>query len=200
MYLKIIHKFINIMPIYRCECCKYLTERLSNYNRHLNSKCHLDKQIINQTINNTTNNITNITNNTVNITNNIKIVDFRDEDTSFLTDKQMLYCICKAPYSVAELTKLINCNPDKPEYKNVIISSLKDKSIKVIENGKWVTKIKRKELEKMFEERDDKLYEWSQEHKDIYVNPCNTFNKYYMLKDKSDSLAMTEYAIYDNEN
>jgi hypothetical protein len=150
---------------------------------------------------NTTNNITNnnITNNTTNniTNNNIKIVSFRNEDLSFLTDKDILHCLSKTPYCVAEVTKLINCNPNKPENHNILITNLRSKTLQVYENDRWVTKDTDDTLDTMFQEREMYLFERVNENKEKYKGVSTTFMNYEKKKDKTKEQQATKCAIFD---
>jgi hypothetical protein len=153
--------------IYRCEDCKYTTDKISNYKRHIKSKCHTDKiNIHTQTIvnsyntNNTTNNITN--NNITN--NNIILCGFRHEDLSQITEEDILTCFNEEnKYDcVPAFIKLTNCNPRFPQNMNIIIKSLNRDHMTVYKEDtkEWITIHKSKEFDTFYQEKDMELGEF----------------------------------------
>ncbi len=81
-------------------------------------------------------------NNTIN--NTINIVCFGKEDTNFLSQDNIKEILLAGMSSIPKYIKLVHCNDDKPEYKNIYISNSRDKngSIYVCVNGKWELKSK----------------------------------------------------------
>mgnify|MGYP000926487724 FL=1 len=92
----------------------------------------INKQLLNNNINNTTNNIinnnntiNNITNNTIN--NNITYVKFGDEKLSeILSEREMLIILNECRLSVEKSIKLTHFNDNRPELKNIIITNLQN--------------------------------------------------------------------------
>jgi hypothetical protein len=195
---------------YVCQDCNIKCSFRQSYERHRKYNCKVLKkleemsleieQLKNQsnTINNSmnTNSYNNINSHNT-TTNNIKIVSFREEDLSFLTDKDILHCLSKSPYCVAEITKLINCNPNKPENHNILITNLRSKTLQVYENDKWVTKDADDTLDTMFQEREMYLSEWVDDNKEKYVTQSNTFINYEKKEDKTKEQDATKYVIFD---
>lgn len=206
------------MPIYRCECCKYTTERLSNYNKHNNSKKHLSNKIednkINQTIindyknsTNITNNITNNTTNIINITNNFILDNFRDDDISDITDKDIIDCFKSdnMAHFLANFIGLINANPNRPKGMNILIKNKKDKSIFVYHNNIWRTVPKEYYFESFCQLHESNLGDWVKENGDNYKSIKKAFEQHIKrssidekyVNDISDEII---FKIYDNRN
>ena len=126
---------------------KSLKEEITEIKKLLlqNAKIHpktlqkINKQLINNTntINNITNNtINNTTNNTLNNNINITYVKFGNEKLSqLLTKKEMTKIINKVRSSVEESIKMVHFNNKRPEYKNILITNMKD-NLAYIFNGK----------------------------------------------------------------
>jgi hypothetical protein len=72
-----------------------------------------------------------------NIQNNIVVTPFGKEDLSFLTLKDYTRILNKGCYSVPELLKLIHCNDNKPEYRNVYIKNYKDEYMFTFDGEDW---------------------------------------------------------------
>ena len=87
--------------------------------------------------NNTTNNtINNTTNNTLNNNINITYIKFGNEKLSqLLSKKEMKKIINKVRSSVEESIKLVHFNDKRPEYKNILITNMKD-NLAYVFNGK----------------------------------------------------------------
>jgi hypothetical protein len=77
----------------------------------------------------------------INITNNIQqniiVTPYGKEDLSFLTLKDYKKIFGKGCYSIPEILKLIHCNDDKPEFKNVYIKNYKDDYILTFDGKDW---------------------------------------------------------------
>jgi len=72
-----------------------------------------------------------------NIQNNIIVTPFGKEDLSFLTVKDYTRILNKGCYSIPELLKLIHCNDNKPEYRNVYIKNFKDEYMFTFDGKDW---------------------------------------------------------------
>jgi hypothetical protein len=196
---------------YVCQDCNTKCSFRQSYERHRKYNCKVLKRleemaleieqlknqsnpINNNSLNTNSYNHINSHNNT---TNHIKIVSFREEDLSFLTDKDILHCLSKSPYCVAEITKLINCNPNKPENHNILITNLRSKTLQVYDNDKWVTKDAEDTLDTMFQEREMYLSEWVDGNKEKYSTHSNTFINYEKKEDKTKEQDANKHAIFD---
>jgi hypothetical protein len=208
MYKEIFYKEEN--EKYVCQDCNTKCSFRQSYERHRKYNCKVLKRLEEMSIeieqlknksssinNNSmnTNSYNNINSN--NTTNNIKIVSFREEDLSFLTDKDILHCLSKSPFCVAEITKLINCNPNKPENHNILITNLRSKTLQLYKNDKCVTKDADDTLDTMFQEREMYLSEWVDDNKEKYVTQSNTFVNYEKKEDKTKEQDATKHVIFD---
>jgi hypothetical protein len=81
-------------------------------------------------------NIINNTNNTY-IQQNIIVAPYGKEDLSFLTVKDYAKIFNKGCYSIPEILKLIHCNDNKPEFKNVYIKNYKDEYMLTFDGKDW---------------------------------------------------------------
>ena len=73
-----------------------------------------------------------------NITNNIQINGFGYEDTSYITDKMLDGLLVYPGSMVPNLVALTHFHKDHPENKNLKITNIKSKYVKVYSNGKWI--------------------------------------------------------------
>jgi uncharacterized C2H2 Zn-finger protein len=103
---------------------KQLNDKLNKQDDKLNNLSEQMKETKSITINN-------------NIQNNIIITAFGQEDLSFLTLKDFKKILRKGCYSVPELLKLIHCNDDRPEYRNVYINNYKDEYMFTFDGKDW---------------------------------------------------------------
>jgi hypothetical protein len=119
-------------------------------------------------------------NNTVNITNNINLLNYKDTDTSHLTDEDYKKCIEKASRSVLKLIEKIHFNPDKPENMNIYISNMKNNYMMMYKENKW-NLVKKEEMESVYNHKEDLIIEWFNLNKDPDL--IKYFERYMNLKD-----------------
>jgi hypothetical protein len=87
------------------------------------------------TVINNNNNGTIINNNTFNIT--INKNNFGSEDTSYLTNDFIKYCIENPTRGITELIEVIHYNPDHPENHNIRCKSLKKNVFEKLVDSEW---------------------------------------------------------------
>jgi hypothetical protein len=155
------HGYSNHLLLKRCkvkDCsveCSYCNKIFSNkYNKRLHEiKClqlynnikikALEEELkIMRTTNPTQiviNNTTNTTNNTNNgtINNNIIINSFGSEDTSYITNKQIIKALKMCKEFPLEMIKITHFNKDKPENHNIYKPNFKDKYVKYFNDNIW---------------------------------------------------------------
>ena len=119
-------------------------------------------------------------NNTVNVTNNINLLNYKDTDTSHLTDEDYKKCLRKASRCVLKLIEKVHFNPEKPENMNVYISNMKDKYMMMYQDNKW-TLTNKDELNTVYNHKEDLIEEWFNIKKDPEMEKF--FNRYVELKD-----------------
>jgi hypothetical protein len=95
----------------------------------------------------------NIINNNTYIQQNIIVSPYGKEDLSYITLKDYKRIFNKGCYSISEILKLIHCNDDKPEYKNVYIKNYKDEYILTFDGKDWNVEKKDDILHNMFESK-----------------------------------------------
>ena len=78
------------------------------------------------------------TNTTNNITNNIQINGFGHEDTSYITNKMLDKLVVYPGSMIPKLLALTHFHKDHPENKNLKITNLRSKYLKVFSKGKWI--------------------------------------------------------------
>lgn len=88
-----------------------------------------------QVINNTTNTTNNTNNGTIN--NNIIINSFGSEDTSYITNKQIIKALKMCKEFPLEMIKITHFNKDKPENHNIYKPNFKDKYVKYFNDNIW---------------------------------------------------------------
>jgi hypothetical protein len=86
-------------------------------------------------INNTTNTTNNTNNGTIN--NNIIINSFGSEDTSYITNKQIIKALKMCKEFPLEMIKITHFNKDKPENHNIYKPNFKDKYVKYFNDNIW---------------------------------------------------------------
>jgi len=70
-------------------------------------------------------------------TNNIQINSFGHEDMSYITQKMLNRLVVHPNTMIADLVRLTHFHKDHPENKNLKITNIKSKYLKVFSKGKW---------------------------------------------------------------
>ena len=130
-----------------------------------------------------------------------KLLEYKDTDTSHLTNKDYETCIKKVNFCVLKLIEKIHFNPDKPENMNIYISNIKDKYLMVYQNGKWNLKNK-KELDQLYDEKEYMIEQWIEENKDPEMEQF--FKRYLHLKKDDKTMQMIndelKLMMFNNKN
>jgi hypothetical protein len=124
-------------------------------------------------------------NNTVNITNNINLLNYKDTDTSHLTDIDYKKCLEKASRCVLKLIEKVHFNPDKPENMNIYISNMKNNYMMMYKENKW-NLVKKEEMDTVYNQKEDLIIEWFNEHKEPEL--IKYFERYMNLKDDKSTV------------
>ena len=119
--------------------------------------------------------------NTINNIVNVNLLNYKNTDTSHLTDTDYKKCIKNPLYCVLNLIEKVHFNPEKPENMNIYIPSLKDKYIMMYEDNKWMC-ANREELNTIYRHKEELIEYWFHENKDNEIEKF--FNRYSTLKDE----------------
>jgi hypothetical protein len=190
----------NMVSSLSCKYCDKEFTRPDSLKRHINHRCKEKKEMNSITING---NNTTINNNNNNTTNNINLVSFGDEDLSKISDKVYKYLLSKGYMSVPEFIKYIHFNKNKPENQNILLSDLTRNYLNVFNKHNWEIINKKETMNKLFDEKHDKLVEYynndcpiDEKHK---FNSFKNFTKDLNDDDKKDELKrslLNELYIY----
>ena len=150
------HGYSNHLLLKRCkvkDCsveCSYCNKIFSNtYNKRVHEiKClqlynnikikALEEELkIMRTTNQPQIVINNTTNNNNGTVNNIVINNFGSEDTSYITDKQIIKALKMCKEFPLEMIKITHFNKDKPENHNIYKPNFKDKYVKYFNDNIW---------------------------------------------------------------
>jgi len=212
---------------FRCDYCNTTFSTKAHKRRHEMHKCkneenpernntikkledekkelynYIDK-LINK-VGNTTNN------NTINNNNNINIHlnNFGEEDISHLTS-QIMTALIKGPCKmIQDAIKFIHFNDSKPENKNICITNVKSKHIKVFKNNKWCYQNKHEAIENIIDKNynildDHYEYKGKEELTDFERERYREFQQFFdnqdkklhsKIKDESELLLLNESII-----
>tara|TARA_B100000886_G_scaffold338061_1_gene300099 strand:+ start:178 stop:987 length:810 start_codon:yes stop_codon:yes gene_type:complete len=151
----------------------------------------------------TTNNITN--NN--NIQNNFKLLNYKETDTSHLTENDYVKCLEHYNFCVPHLIRKIHFNPKKPENHNIYISNLKNSYVMIYMNNKWKVKNRDETISRMIDDKqiilEKKIQEWVESGKQ-YPKVMAKFSRYIDKREGDDVInAIKEdikLMLYNNRN
>jgi hypothetical protein len=178
-------------------CTQNKTEDLTELVRLLNLQLeHKDKQIETQSkqieklmCKLEINNYTQITNNN---TFNVNLLNYKNTDTSHLTDLDYRKCIKNPLSCVLNLIEKVHFNPEKPENMNIYIPSLKDKYIMMYQDNKWMCE-NREELNTIYRHKEELIEYWIHENKDDEIQKF--FNRYSHIKDEEMGYIMDKLKL-----
>jgi hypothetical protein len=207
------------MDIYECSCCKFLTNSQFNFKRHLTTKKHINKskvtkpkddmkeitsllklqielqqkQIENQTkqleLQKKSGNVQIQINNI-----HYNLLPYQNTDISHLTDEDFIQCV-NENNCVIHLIEKIHFNPRKPENRNIIISNLKDKYMKIYD-GEWRT-VHKKQLNKIYGDKETIINDWILEEK--YPKLTQRFMSYLQQKEYHKIKEEIKLMMYDKQ-
>jgi len=127
--------------------------------------------------------------NTINVT-NINLLNYKDTDTSHLTNNDYKKCLEQASRCVLKLIEKVHFNPDKPENMNIYISNMKNNYMMMYKENKW-NLVKKEEMESVYNHKEDLIIEWFNLNKDPEL--IKYFERFIDLKeDKPTSDAVQE--------
>ena len=154
--------------------------------KHQNSK---SKTIVSNSGTIKTKNTINHNNNT-NLNNfNMGLLGYKETDYSHLTAKDYKQCICNCNESVRTLINKVHFNDEKPENKNIYISSMKDKYAYAFENQNWLLQYRRDLINDLFDKNEFELTAWYEENKHECSEIVNRrFKRYLENKGLNENL------------
>lgn len=121
----------------------------------------INNQLINQTTNNGMINNGTINNNTVNI------VKFGTENLNeILSQSEMMKILNRKMCSLEESIKMIHFNDDRPEFKNIYITNLKDQYAYIYNGNKFIAVLKSDILEELVDNHIDNIEYSAEEYKE----------------------------------
>ena len=124
------------------------------------------------------NNYTNSNNTIINV--NINLLNYKDTDTSHLTNVDYKKCLEKASRCVLKLIEKVHFNPDKPENMNIYISNMKNNYMMMYKENKW-NLVTKEEMDSVYNHKEDLIIEWFNLNKDPDL--IKYFGRYMNLKD-----------------
>lgn len=142
---------------------------IKNIDNNIEQQNIIDKQQINNTVNN---------NQSVNIT----IVPYGKEDLSYITDAQMKEILNKGFKAVEHLVHTIHFNKEHPENHNICIRNIKDTYVVSYNGQGWVIADRDDMIQDMYDDRSGFLVE-----------------QYKKLKGELDGITTKKFERYINE-
>ena len=184
---------------------KQLKEELGKKDKQMQEKDKEHKKQIEELIKKagipTTNNITN------NIQNNFKLLNYKETDTSHLTENDYVKCLEHYNFCVPHLIRKIHFNPKKPENHNIYISNLKNSYVMIYINNKWKVKNRDETISRMIDDKqiilEKKIQEWVESGVQ-YPKVMAKFSRYIEKREENDVInAIKEdikLILYNNRN
>ena len=145
---------------------------------------------LNKTSNTTTNNTINNNNGTINnVTQvNFQINNYNHTDYEFLTNSDYMTAIRDCNHCVKTLIEKVHFNKKKPENMNIYISSIKGKFIMVYRDNKWQVKLRKAQIDDLYDYNELMLDNWIDEYHEKYPHIIKSFKRYLNNKDEDNQL------------
>jgi hypothetical protein len=128
------------------------------------------------------NTYTNSNNTIINNVTNINLLNYKDTDTSHLTNVDYKKCLKEASRCVLKLIEKVHFNPDKPENMNIYIPNIKNNYMMVYNNGNWELKCKKDALNRLYDDNEQIIENWIELNNDPQMKKF--FDRYLNMKDK----------------
>ena len=144
---------------------------------------------------------------TNNIQNNFKLLNYKETDTSHLTENDYVRCLEHYNFCVPHLIRKIHFNPKKPENHNIYISNLKNSYVMIYMNNKWKVKNRDETISRVIDDKqiilEKKIQEWV-ESGIQYPKVMAKFSRYLEKREENDVInAIKEdikLMLYNNRN
>ena len=144
---------------------------------------------------------------TNNIQNNFKLLNYKETDTSHLTENDYVKCLEHYNFCVPHLIRKIHFNPKKPENHNIYISNLKNSYVMIYMNNKWKVKNRDETISRVIDDKqiilEKKIQEWV-ESGIQYPKVMARFSRYIEKREEDDVInAIKEdikLMLYNNRN
>ena len=117
-------------------------------------------------------------NNTINNNQNINILNHKDTNYGFLTDKDYINCIKTCNHCVKNLIEKVHFNKNHPENMNIYISSMKTDYLMVYRDNNWNIVDRSYHLDSLYSDNEMQLENWYDEYKDKYPHIIQKFERY----------------------
>ena len=145
---------------------------------------HLSKKLQIQNIGNQQNNVVHgdITNNTQ----NINILNHRDTNYDYLTDKDFIECIRSCNHCVKNLIEKVHFNEKHPENMNIYISSMKTDYLMLYRDNNWNIVDRSYHLDSLYSDNEMQLENWYDEYKDKYPHIIQKFERYLRNREHNE--------------
>jgi uncharacterized C2H2 Zn-finger protein len=116
------------------------------------------------------------------------ILNHKDTDYSFLTDKDYIKCINTCNYCVKSLIEKVHFNQHHPENMNIYIPSIKTDYLMIYKDNVWSIVNRKKHIELLYDMNEVQLENWYEDCKNKYPGIIESFNRYLYNKETSEIL------------
>ena len=119
---------------------------------------------------------------------NFNILNHKDTNYDFLTDKDYIKCIKSCNHCVKSLIEKVHFNQTHPENMNIYVSSMKTDYLMVYKDNIWSIVDRKKHVDLLYELNEVHLENWYVECKNKYPEVIKSFNRYLCNKESSEVL------------
>lgn len=191
-------------------CKKNKDEDLKEFVRLLNKKVellesnnenlckqlnYLSKKLQIQNIGNQQNNVLNMNGDITNNVQNINILNHKDTNYDYLTDKDFIECIRSCNYCVKNLIEKVHFDENHPENMNIYISSMKTDYLMLYKDGAWNIVDRNYHIDSLYSRNEIELDNWYDEYKDKYPQIIQKFERYLHNRENNETINMVKKDI-----
>ena len=122
------------------------------------------------------------------INNSIQVLNHKETNYGFLTDRDYIKCIKSVNHCVKNLIEKVHFNDKHPENMNIYVPSMKTDYLMVYKDNIWSIVDRKKHLDLLYELNEVQLENWYDDCKHKYPDIIKSFNRYLLNKENSEIL------------
>lgn len=127
--------------------------------------------------------------------NNINILNHKDTNYDFLTDKDYINCIKTCNHCVKNLIEKVHFDINHPENMNIYISSMKTDYLILYKNNSWNIVDRTYHIDSLYTINEMQIENWYDEYKDKYPHIINKFERYLHNREDNETINLVKKEI-----
>lgn len=116
----------------------------------------------------------------------INILNHKDTNYDFLTDKDYINCLRTCNHCVKNLIEKVHFNEAHPENMNIYISSMKTDYLMLYRENNWNIVDRNYHIDSLYSNNEMQLESWYDEYKDKYPHIIQKFERYLRNREHNE--------------